>query len=65
MNKFGEFETTVYLTTETKSLKNGLKDYSYGTITIRDRRLNALVGQSLVIKVFITTERSEAASGDQ
>lgn len=47
----GTFATKISGTSETKTLKNKIQKYTYGTISIRDKRLSDYIGQDVVVKV--------------
>lgn len=65
MKKIGEFSAKVYKTTESKPLKNGNKEYSYGTITIRDRNLDKFVDEIVRVKVFTETKKRVDSFGNK
>jgi hypothetical protein len=45
------FETRISATSDKKKLKEGSKTYTYGTISIRDPKLNEYVGKTVKVKV--------------
>lgn len=51
MTTIGKFTAKVYKTTDKKKLKTASKTYLYGTISIRDPKLNNYIGADVVVKV--------------
>lgn len=51
MTKIAEFETKVYSTIDKKKLKDGIKEYKYGAINIRDPKLRDHIGKTVRVKV--------------
>jgi hypothetical protein len=45
------FETRISATSDKKPLKSGNKIYTYGTISIRDPKLNEYIGKIVKVKV--------------
>ena len=54
----GKFTAKVYKTTDRKKLKTASKIYLYGTISIRDPKLNNYIGDDVVVKIS-TKEKSK------
>lgn len=46
-----EYTVKVHSTKDKKKLKEGIKEYEYGTINIRDPTLNASIGKTVKVKV--------------
>lgn len=46
------FETKISATSDKKKLKEGNKTYTYGTISIRDPKLNEYIGKDVIVKVL-------------
>jgi hypothetical protein len=57
LKEIAEFTAKVYTTSDKKKLKNGVKKYRYGTISIRDPLLNEYVGQTVTVKAFVADEK--------
>ncbi len=51
MTSIGKFKAKVYKTTDKKKLKTASKTYLYGTISIRDPKLNNYIGDEVVVKI--------------
>ena len=51
MTYVGEFSAKVYRTSDKKKLKNTSKTYSYGTVSIRDPKLNKYIGKKVIVKI--------------
>ncbi len=51
MAVIGEFTAKVYKTTDKKKLKDTSKTYLYGTISIRDPKLNEHIGKEVIIRI--------------
>lgn len=47
-----EFKVRVYSTSDKKKLESGNKTYTYGTISIRDPRLNKYIGKEVMVKIY-------------
>lgn len=45
------FETRISATSDKKKLKEGEKTYTYGTISIRDPKLNEHIGKIVKVKI--------------
>lgn len=58
MKTLGTFTAKVYETSDKKKLKTGMKTYGYGTVSIRDPKLNEYVGQVVVVKVLKPDEKN-------
>lgn len=56
MTKIVEFKTKVYSTTDKKKLKEGIKEYKYGTINIRDPKLTDCIGKTVIVKVVVKSD---------
>ena len=46
------FIAKISATSDKKKLKEGSKTYTYGTISIRDSKLNEYIGKEVTIKVL-------------
>jgi hypothetical protein len=51
MAKIGVFMAVIYSTKDKKKLKDKTKTYEYGTIIIRDPKLNIHIGKRVRIKI--------------
>lgn len=51
MTTIGKFMAKVYKTTDRKKLKTASKTYLYGTISIRDPKLNNFIGKEVIVNV--------------
>jgi hypothetical protein len=49
----GKFKVKVNSTSDKKKLKGGTKTYTYGTISIRDPKLNKYIGKEVILKIII------------
>jgi hypothetical protein len=49
--KIAEYEVKVHSTKDKKKLKEGMKEYEYGTINIRDPKLTDYIGDIVTVKV--------------
>ena len=47
------FETRISATSDKKKLKEGNRTYTYGTISIRDPKLNEYIGKTVKVKIEI------------
>lgn len=65
MKKIGEFTATVYRTAEIKNLKTGPHEYSYGTLTIRDRYLNKFIEEEVVVRIYMESKKEVKALADK
>ncbi len=69
MEQIGEFRVKVYSTSEIKILKQGVKKYRYGSISIRDPRLDEHIGKTVIARLFLLDEQpgsdSEKSSAHQ
>ncbi len=57
MVSIGKFAVKVHKTSDKKKLKEGYETYSYGSISIRDPRLNDFIGKE--VEVDISTKRKK------
>ncbi len=57
MEQIGEFRVKVYSTSEIKILKQGIKKYRYGSISIRDPRLDEHIGKTVIARIFLVDEQ--------
>lgn len=55
------FRTLVHSTSDKKKLKEGKKTYTYGTISIRDPKLNEYIGKEVVVRVISTAPKKKRA----
>jgi hypothetical protein len=53
MKTIGTFRVKIHSTSDKKKLKKGNKIYTYGTISIRDPKLNDYVGKEVILKVIL------------
>jgi hypothetical protein len=51
MAKIAEYVVKVHSTKDRKKLKEGIKEYDYGTINIRDPNLRNHIGKTVKVKV--------------
>jgi hypothetical protein len=51
MKTIGIFKVKIHPTTDKKKLKAGKKAYTYGTISLRDPKLNEYIGKAVILKV--------------
>jgi hypothetical protein len=47
----GSFMTKIIATTDNKKLKEKSQSYTYGTISIRDKKLSSHIGEEVSVKV--------------
>ena len=53
MRQVGTFRVNVSSGTDTKKLSDGsIKEYKYGSITIRSPKLSEFIGKKLMIRIF-------------
>lgn len=53
MKQVGTFRINVSSGTDTKKLSDGsVKEYKYGSITIRSPKLSEFIGKKLMIRIF-------------
>lgn len=58
MKQVGTFRVNVSSGTDTKKLSDGsVKEYRYGSITIRSPKLTEFIGKKLMIRVFMENEK--------
>lgn len=60
MPTIGKFTTKVYSTSDKKKLKSTSKIYTYGTVSIRDPKLNEHIGKDVIIKIFTKDEKKKS-----
>lgn len=51
MTAIAEYKVKVHSTKDRKKLKEGVKEYEYGTINIRDPKLRKHIGKTVKVKV--------------
>ena len=56
MELIGDFNTKVYETSDKKKLKDSSKTYTYGTVSIRDPKLNEYIGSDVIVRIFKKSE---------
>lgn len=61
-NVIGEYEVNVHLTKDKKKLKEGVKEYAYGTINIRDPRLAEYIGRKVMVSVSTEVKKKTKSS---
>lgn len=49
----GKFRVRVNSTSDKKKLKEGSKTYTYGTISIRDPKLNKYIGKEVIVNIIL------------
>lgn len=59
MASIGKFVARVHKTSDKKKLKDSSKIYSYGSISIRDPKLNNYIGKKVVIRIFTDQENNK------
>jgi hypothetical protein len=58
INTIASFRVRISATSDKKKLKDGNKTYTYGTISIRDPKLNEFIGTDVIVKVLKTGKKS-------
>jgi hypothetical protein len=56
LKSLGTFKGKIYTTSDKKKLKEKSKTYSYGTVSIRARKLSEYDGQDVIVKVYKKVE---------
>lgn len=51
MTKIAEYEVKVHSTKDKKKLKEGVKEYEYGTINIRSPKLKSHIGETVKLTI--------------
>ena len=64
MELIGDFNTKVYETSDKKKLKDHSKTYTYGTVSIRDPKLNEYIGSDVIIRIFKKNENDPTFKHD-
>jgi hypothetical protein len=57
MTAIAEYEVKVHSTKDRKRLKSGIREYEYGTVNIRDPKLNEYIGKPVKVKIFKVSEQ--------
>lgn len=60
MGQIAEYEMKVHSTKDKKTLKEGVKEYEYGTINIRDPKLTDYIGETVKVKVENLNPKSKS-----
>lgn len=59
MTKIAEYTVKIHSTKDKKKLKEGVKEYEYGTINIRDPKLREHIGKTVKVKIFKLLKQKE------